>query len=447
MPIPLIVPLAIAAGLSFKEMLGQRQAAEKKTADNQSSLDQLDVLMRGGSLAPGQAGPPTPAALASGFTPREQEQLAIVANSTDGGANALALAEKMKVDRGKAAQQQFANQTATAGLQLQQQTNLIAQKRFGLDLETFLFNKGATAQESADAQRSLVDVDFAAEKAAEDLNAGTGDGSFSVFQDARQSYGKAWLSGTDGFELAEGKLEGTTDTLNDMTDMRELIRLVDVTGDTGNLVTRRIQSITTSLQLKFKDLAGLGVISETDFSAFILRQVPDATTVKEALVSNPQAVDQALVQFTEEILRANADALGDVENWPTITDEQRALAVAASKKAQAQQQVAGRELNTEIEETRRRQLVQEQSGVGSSSADERFLENSIVGRFIVGDERASAAQRRLDIARAQGADPGLVPEGVMGVLSGGLIDAGDDILRFIAAIGGGRIAAGGARPR
>ncbi len=445
MPIPLVVPLAIGLGLSFNEMLGQRKAKEKKTAENQTDLDRLAVLMQGGSLAPGQAGPPTPAALASGFTPREQQQLGIVAAGTDGGANALALAEKFAVDRGQAAQQKFANETATADLQLRMQSNKLAGKRFGLDLETFLFEKGATAKASADAQRSLVDPEFAAKEAADAVNAGTGDGSFSVFQPARESYGTAWLAGTAAFEAAETRLEGTTDTLNDMTEMREMIRLVDVTGDIGNLSTRRIQSITTSLQLKFKDLAGLGVISETDFEAFILRQVPDATTVKEALVSNPQAVDQALVQFTEEILRANADALGDVESWPTITDEQRALAVQASKKAQAQQQVAARELGTEVEEQRRRQLIQEQTGVGATSADEQFLANSAIARFVTGD--TGEAAKRLERARQLGADPGLVPEGVMGVLSGGLIDAGDDILRFIAAIGGGRIAAGGARPR
>ena len=76
------LPFVIGAGLTINDILGSRQKRreeeEKEAADEQSALDQLSTLTSGGRLRPGQEGPPTPAALQSGLTERQQRELAVV---------------------------------------------------------------------------------------------------------------------------------------------------------------------------------------------------------------------------------------------------------------------------------------------------------------------------------------------------------------------------------
>ena len=173
--------------------------------------------------------------------------------------------------------------------------------------------------------------------------------------------------------------------------------------------------------------------------------MPDATSVTNALISNPQAIDQALVQFTTEVQRANEVAVGNVSGWVGIRPELFQNAGQAQLRTGAQNQVAGRELQQEIDQRRQAQLVQEATGVGASSLDEQLLSSSLALRTLFGD-KGEAAQR-LEAARAAGADPGLVPEGVLGQLSAGVIDNAGKIFTGLGAILGGRFAAGGARSR
>ena len=430
-----LIGLAFGLGFTGLQELGKRKAVK---AQETNDLERLAVLMRGGSLAPGQAGPPTPIGLSSGFTPREQEQLAIVGRSNTG--EALALAEKFKVDRAGATQQGIDNANKSADLALRLQTNRLAQDRFGFDVEKFLFDKQGTERASADAQRALVDPEFAAERAA-----GLGENNYPVFDERRQSYGTAFLPGTDQFKAAEGAIVTTTQTLDDTSELRDLLRQVDVTGDPSALTTRRAQSLIAALQLQFKNIAELGIISETDFDQFISKIVPDATSVTNALISNPAAIDQALVQFTTEVQRANEVAVGNVSGWVGIRPELIQSAGQAQLRAGAQNQVAGRELQQDIDQRRQQQLIQEATGVGASSLDEQLLSRSLALRTLFGD--TGQASERLAAAQAAGADPGLVPEGVLGQLGAGVIDNAGKIFTGLGAILGGRFAAGGARSR
>lgn len=439
MPIPLI-PLAIGLGLSFNELLGQRRTQQKTERQEQTDLDRLAVLTGGGSLlGAGQEGPPTPAGIGSGFTPREQEQLSILAAGDNGGANALALAEQFTLRRAQQAQQQFANATATADIQLRQQSGKLAGQRFGLDVERFLFEKQGTGQTAADAQRALIDPAFAAQRAA-----GAGESNYPIYDQQRDTFATAWLPGTTQFQEAEGAIITTTQTLDDVTELRQQLREVDVINDPGSLNTRRIQSLTSSLQLQFKNLADLGIISETDFDQFISKIVPDATDLKTAMISNPAAVDQALVQFTTDIQRANEVAVSNVSGWQGITDTIFQNAASAQLKATAQNQVAGRELQQEIDTTRTRQQVLDQAGIGSTAIDDIALANSaFLGLF--GDR--PAAQQRLETIRAAGQEPALIEEGTLRQAGAGVLDTSFDVLKFLGALGAGRFIAGGARSR
>ena len=431
-----LIGLALGLGFTGLQELGKRKATAR---EQQTDLEQLNVLMRGGSLAPNQAGPPVPPGLSSGFTPREQEQLAIVARGGDTGA-ALALAEKFKVERGAATQQQIDNENKSADLALRLQSNRLAQDRFGFDVEQFLFEKGGTERASADAQRALVDIPFAAERAAKN-----NETSYPIFDARRQSFATAFLPNTPEFKAAEGAVITTTQTLDDTSELRDLLRQVDVTGDPSAITTRRAQSLIAALQLQFKNIAELGIISETDFDQFISKIVPDATSVTNALISNPAAIDQALVQFTTEVQRANAVAVDNVSGWVGITPETFQSAAQAQTRATAQNQVAGRELQQDIDQRRQQQLIQEATGVGASSLDEELLSRSLALRTLFGDR--GEASERLAAAQAAGADPGLVPEGVLGQLGAGVIDNAGKIFTGLGAILGGRFAAGGARSR
>ena len=423
-----LIGLALGLGGFGLQKAQQGRAAK---AERASDLGVLASIMQG-----------TQGDTLGGFSPQQQQQVNIVGQSD--ASEAITLARSFQAGNAQAAQQQFANETTTTQLQNQMQSNKLAQNRFALDLETFNFNKQQGAQTLADNQAILAgDSELGARKAAEKLQNGTGNGSYPVLDPVRGTYGQAWIAGTPQFQAAEGALVGTTQMLDDITELRQQLRTVDVSGDPASLNTRRVQSLTSSLQLQFKNLAELGIISETDFEQFILKLVPDATTLKEAMLSNPQAVDQALVQFTVDAQRASQGAMRNVAGWEGITPEQKQAAGAANLKAQSQNQVAARELQAEQEETRRAQIIQDQTAVGSTNLDEQLLANSQFLRLLTGD--TGQAAERLERARALGADPGLVPEGVLGQLGAGLIDNAGKAAAVVGSLLGGRFIAGGAR--
>lgn len=415
-----LIGLILGLGGFALEELGQRK--KKKTAKD-SSFAELTAITSGGPLGRGQAGPPTPEELLSSFTQRQLNQLGAVSESDP--ATGVTLARNFLAENALQKQQQFANEATSAQLRNQLQTQKLAGQRFELDLERLLFDKGTAAQAIADNELALKNPEFAAKQAAKRLAAGTGDGSYPVLDPLRQTFGKAWIPGTPQFKAAEGAVVTTTQTLEDVSQLRDMIRTVDATGDPASLNTRRLDALTVSLQLQFKNLAELGVISETDFTQFISKIVPGATSVKDAFLSNPAAVDQALVQFTIDIQRANKAAVQNVAGWDGIRPELIQGAAQAQQTADAQNQVSAIELSEEQART----ALLKQIGIGATTLDEELLSRSIVLRKIFGD--TGQAQSRLDQIRAAGLSAGLVDPGLLRQLGAGIVDNAGQAFSFL----------------
>lgn len=406
-----LIGLAIGLGFQGLQELGKRKQKKIDT-------DVLSAITSGSPLGGAQAGPPTPQDLLSGFSQRQQNQIGIVGQSDP--AEALTLARGFALSNAQAQQQQFANAATTSQLQNQLQTQKLAGKRFDLDFSRFAFDRAQSAKVIADNELALRSPEFAAKKAAKE-----GKPSYSVWDPLRQTFGTAWLPGEPQFIAAEGAIVTTTQSLELVSQLREMVRNVDPTGDPASLNTRRLDAITTTLQLQFKDLAKLGVISETDFTQFIAKIVPGATSVKEAFLSNPQAIDQALVQFTIDIQNANKTAVQNVSGWQGIRPELIQDAALAQETADAQNQVSALELTAE--QARTRQL--KEIGIGATTLDEQLLANSAILRAITGD--TGQAQSRLDQIREAGLSAGLVDPGLLRQLGAGIVENAGQAFNFL----------------
>jgi hypothetical protein len=409
------VPFVIGAGLTIKEILGsqrtRREAEEEEAAGEQSSLDQLSVLTSGGALRPGQEGPPTPERLLASFTERQQRELSVV-SANDPGA-AVTMAQNMLIQNEAAKQQIIDNQTGAAELQLKQQNFRLKQKEFDIDLQNTIIETQRTAQQKADDAQALIDPKFALEQFPD-------KDTYQTWDPLRQTFTTAFKPGTPTFKLSEKEITSTTQGLQDANELRALVREFQLSGDPAQLSGQRANSLVSSLQLSLANSLQLKPISEGDIEAFLIKLVPDVTSLKAAILQNPEAINAGLIQLTTEILRANTRALENVSGWEGIRDELITDAADARVTARAQNVRSRAEIQAQAD----RQQQVEALGFGASSIDDRFAALGV--QQLTSAEDTETARQRFRDAQAIGFDPPLFGGGAAARQAGaiGLENAG-----------------------
>ncbi len=410
----MVAPLiALAFGIGGLNKFREFRKKEDTRKSLGTAFDRLIAGASAGALPPGQAGPPRPVGVGGGSNlfPNQIEALQAIRESNPAAALDLAI----KFQASNMQQQNFNTNLGMQSAKFELSRDIFEQGQFEFEQTNALANRTANTTQN-DRLRELAALQ--SPQAANQLAGLKGEDSYNFIDQTTGGITKAFRQGTDEFKTAEGKIESSANTLGIMNDVRQTLRAFGQSGDPASLTARDLESNITRLQLEFKELFELGAISGSDLE-LMLGIIPDATSLREQFLSNPQALDQAFANASQIVQTANARALDDTAQWVGIDPQLILNSQAGQAQAQSINQVAGREL-----------LVQQ--GQQQAADDVGFFEIDDRIAALRGDQDA---QRRLDESGGRGQSLLLGPagEGLVRQLGGSLLDAPGN---FASAVGG-----------
>ena len=309
----MVIPVfAIGAGLAALRSLRQRK---QRKGTEQGIRGALDALISGtiaGELPSDQEGPPRPVGIGGNnlFAPQLGAVKALSVNSP---AAALDMALQFAT-----LNQQQQNFNANAGISaasfdLQRDQFELGEKRLAFDQQRLTSADLVTQQEREAAILSTQSPQAAEQFAA---NQDPPSLSYSWFDPVTQTNSIGWRRGSEPFIAANKGLQKATENLKLVNELRADVLAFGLSGDPGSLIVRTIESKLNTLQLEAKgvELFDLGAISESD-KGFLVRVIPDLTSLTEQFTSNPEAIEAQLAQAARIFEGATARISERTRDW------------------------------------------------------------------------------------------------------------------------------------
>jgi hypothetical protein len=331
-----IVGLFAGLGIAGARSLMQRREAEQQQQAFRDFGAQLFGL--GGQqqqLAPGQFGPPAPAAPGSNLTEQQLNAMNALSVTNPELAVRFGLQFQQANQTQQTQQQNFLLQESQ--LDLQRDNFELSEDKHQLSLRRFLNEQNATHRDAADFAQRLQNPQFSMTRAIQE-----GDQVYALAApDGSVRY--APVAGTSDFNESQQALRKSGDSLGRLNELTDQIRLFGQSGDPASLITRDIESLVSQIQLDIKDSEfNLGALSGPD-QEFLERVLPDATSLREQLLSNPQAVVAGMARLSERMQQQNQMWLGRTQGWVGLDEGVQTRAIQQGQRAGQQSQLSGLE--------------------------------------------------------------------------------------------------------